>query len=57
MSPVKTPEDSLKATSPSKLVQDNVNKDWGAQVGTTNPKQALADKHNADPYPVKGAGK
>lgn len=57
MSPIKTPASSLKATSPSKVVQSDVDKSWGAQQGTTDPKQALAQKTTDHPYPVKGSGK
>jgi len=57
MSPVKTPAAGLKAKSPSKAVQTNVDNSWGKQQGTENPKQALAQKSTNHPYPVSGAGK
>lgn len=57
MSPVKTPQDSLKAKSPSKVVQSNVDNSWGKQTGTENPKQALAQKNTDHPYPVSGTKK
>jgi len=57
MSPIKTPQDSLKAKSPSKVVQSNVDNSWGNQQGTENPKQALEQKSTNHPYPVSGAKK
>jgi len=55
--PVKTPAENLKAKSPSKVVQSNVDNSWGCQVGTPDPKKALADKHTRNPYPVSGTKK
>lgn len=48
------PGTTNKATSPSKAIQDNVNNNWGQQKGTTDPKQALADKHTNHPVTVGG---
>ena len=50
--PVKTPQDDLKAKSPSKVVQTNVDNSWGQQAGTETPSKALADKFTRHPYPV-----
>lgn len=51
--PIKTPN-GMKPTSPSKVVQANINNNWGKQEGTTSPQQALADKATRHPYPVNG---
>lgn len=54
MSPIKTPTSSLKAKSPSKLIQQGVNNAWGAQAGTESPQKALSQKHNDCPVKVPG---
>lgn len=39
-----------KATSPSKLIQRGIDNNWGQQQkATTDPNQALKDKHTNDP--------
>lgn len=57
MSPVKTPASNLKAKSPSKLIQQGVDTNWGGQQGTTDPKQAIAQKRTDHPVKVNGDGK
>lgn len=56
MCPVKvtSSQANLKAKSPSKLIQQGVDNAWGAQKGTENPKQALAQKFNDNPVKVTG---
>lgn len=55
--PVKTPASNLKATSPSKLIQQGIDQSWGAQAGTTDPKQAISQQFNKNPRKVGGNGK
>jgi hypothetical protein len=43
-----------KATSPSKAIQHGVDTAWGANKGTTKPKEALGQKHTNKPIPVSG---
>jgi hypothetical protein len=42
--------DNQKATSPSPTIQRGVDKSWGEQQkATTDPKEAIADKHTNHP--------
>ena len=47
--------DKLKGTTPSKLVQGVIDQSWlgGTPNGTTDPKQALADKFTGPKHQVK----
>lgn len=51
-------QNNMKGTSPSKLVQHGVDTDWAAQQkATTDPAQALSQKHTNNPMPVSGTDK
>lgn len=52
--PVKTPN-GKKASSPSNLIQQGINKSWGGQEGYKTPQAALADKFNKQPVKVGGS--
>jgi hypothetical protein len=54
--PVKVTDSTQRGTSPSKSLDNASKTSWGAQKGTTDPKEALAGAPNKHPYPVKGNG-
>lgn len=53
--PAKTPASDLKPSSPSKVIQQGIDNNWGGQAqNNTSAQQAIADQHNKKPVTSPG---